>query len=72
MKMVIVVGLALALSAQPTQARLNGRWWVQASQHDRLIYQMAFIDAVGLWAGKLLLTASTAIPTRWMFLWKRA
>jgi len=50
MKMAVVLGFALTLSAQPieapllTQSHLNGRWWVQASQHDRLIYQMAFAD----------------------------
>jgi hypothetical protein len=53
MKLLIVLGLALALSAQPiqapllTQGHLNGRWWVQASQYERLIYRMAFADGGG-------------------------
>lgn len=53
MKMTVVLGFALTLSAQPieapllTQGHLIGRWSVQASQHDPLIYQMAFADGGG-------------------------
>jgi hypothetical protein len=53
MKMAVVLGLALTLSAQPIEAplltagHLNGHWWVQASRHDRQIYQMAFADGGG-------------------------
>jgi hypothetical protein len=53
MKMLIVLALGLALSAQPskapllTQGHLNGHWWIQASQYERLIYQMGFADGGG-------------------------
>ena len=52
MKLAIVLGLALALSAQAPKPRcpqgnFDGHWWLQANSCERGIYMRAFVDAGG-------------------------
>jgi hypothetical protein len=52
MKLLIVLGLALALSAQAPrplcpQGNFDGHWWLRANSCERAIYMRAFVDAGG-------------------------
>jgi hypothetical protein len=38
----------MKLAAQaPLRSQLNGYWWVEASEHDKIVYQMGFADGGG-------------------------
>ena len=38
----------MKLAAQaPLRGQLNGYWWVEASEHDKIVYQMGFADGGG-------------------------
>jgi hypothetical protein len=68
MRMVIVLGLALALSAQAPHCpnrTLDGHWWLRANSWDRALYCRRFLTVVGLLVQtpRPLLTVTQHTPT---------